>query len=196
MVKALRGDRTKWDRIYDANRYDPCKRDRFRADQLLAENGSLLSGGLALDFACGYGGNALFAAARGYTVHAVDISFTALAVLQKEAIPRDLDVQCVLADLDRFPLPMGHYDLVLIFTFFAPQLMPAVAASLKPGGLLFSSTFNHRHTSVKPGFNPKYLVPRGGLAKFFPEFAILLDEPDAGDRANLSRVIARKAEGK
>jgi tellurite methyltransferase len=196
MVKALRGDRTKWDRIYDANRYDPCERDRFRPDQLLTEHESLLSGGLAFDLACGYGGNALFAAARGYTVHAVDISFTALAVLQKEAIHRDLDVQCVLADLDRFSLPMGHYDLVLILTFFAPQLMPAVAASLKPGGLLFSSTFNHRHTSVKPGFNPKYLVPRGGLAKFFPEFAILLDEPDAGDRANLSRVIARKAEGK
>jgi SAM-dependent methyltransferase len=196
MVRPLRGDRTKWDRIYDADRRDPRERDRFRADQLLTEHESLLSGGLALDLACGYGGNALFAAARGYTVHAVDISFTALAVLQKEASRRELDVHCMLTDIDRFPLPMGHYDLVLIFSFFAPQLMPAVAASLKPAGLVFSSTFNHRHTSVKPGFNPKYLVPQGGLAKFFPEFAILLDEPDAGDRANLSRVIARKAEGK
>jgi SAM-dependent methyltransferase len=142
--------------------------------------------------ASGHGGNALFVAELGYTVHALDISFAALSALRSEARTRGIDLQSVVADLDYFPLPRERYDLVMVFYFFAPALMAAIGDALKQGGLLFYATFNHRHTSVKPGFKPEYLVPPGGLAKFFMGFDIVLDEPDWGPEENISRFIARK----
>jgi len=45
---------------------------------------------------------------------------------------------------------------------------------------------------VKPGFKPEYLVPPGGLARFFAGFDTVIDEPDWGPEENISRLIARK----
>jgi len=183
----LKRDREKWE-----SRYSARDRNAVGPDPFLAAHSDLLTGGRALDLASGLGGNALFAAQRGYRVHAVDISVNALSILQQEARRRKLDLCCIAADVDHFALPTGLYDLVMVFHFFSVPLMKSIQECLKDGGLLFYATFNHRHTSVKPGFNPKYLVPPGGLARFFLELEILVDEPDAGRGANLSRLIARK----
>jgi tellurite methyltransferase len=183
----MREDRERWDQRYGQEGIetpDP--------DPLLVTNRSLLESGTALDLACGRGGNALFLAEHGYRVYAMDISSTALVSLRREAVRRGLPVQCIVADLEDYPLPAKEYDLVTVFYFFDAALMTAIAAALRPAGLLFYATFNHRHTSLKPGFNPAYLVPRGGLKPIFPGLEILLDEPETGDHGNIAQLIARK----
>lgn len=158
------------------------------------EHTFLLSGGTALDLAAGMGSNALCLARYGYEVEAIDISLDALRRLQSEARLRKTPVNCLVADLDCYPLPRQRYDLVCIFYFFSPSLMPSIINSLKLGGLLFYATFNHLHRSIKPEFNPAYLVPPHGLLRYFPQFLVLLNEESAGKQGNICRLIARKSQ--
>lgn len=184
----MKTDREKWDR-----RYDQKDHGLPVPDPLLVTYKSLLGSGRALDLACGQGASSLFVARLGYTVDAVDVSFKALTRLRSEAVRHHLPVNCAVADLDDFPLPTALYDLVMVFSFFSLSIISPIRECLKSGGILFYSTFNHRHTSIKPGFNPAYLVPPGGLGQFFPEFDMIVNELDAGDERNLSRLIARKS---
>jgi methylase of polypeptide subunit release factors len=112
--EALKTDREKWDLRYSK------ESGAFPApDEFLVTHEETLKSGRALDVACGRGGNALFLAERCYGVDAVDISFQALYQLQAEAIRRGLDIRCVAADLDWYPLPRDLYDLVIVFYFRA-----------------------------------------------------------------------------
>jgi tellurite methyltransferase len=183
----LKKDRERWD-----SRYLEERGPAPSPDPWLVEHADLLESGRCADLACGRGGNALFVAEQGYTVHAIDISITALSELQSEANLRNLDVQCVAMDLDYCFLPASFYELVLVFYFFDPRLMEAIRGCLKPCGLIMYATYNHRHTSVSPGFNEAYLVPPTGLASYFPDFEILVNEPYAGERHNVARIIGRK----
>ncbi len=184
---ALNEDRDKWDQRYSQGEPEPSD-----PDPLLYSYRHLLTGGRALDIAAGLGGNALFVAEQGYAVDAVDISPVALQRLNQAARVGDLPVNCIEADLDTYPIPEETYDLVLIFQFFAPSLMGSIERCLKHGGLLFHSTFNYRHQSLKPEFCPDYLVPRDGLSPFFTELETILDEPEGGPDGNLARLIARR----
>lgn len=153
---------------------------------------SLLTSGRALDLASGLGANAIFLAQSGYRVDAIDVSYHALARFKAEADRRLLDVGVVVADLDDYPLPKNRYDLVAVFYFFSRSIVSAIQDSLREGGLLFYSTYNFRHTSVKPEFNKQYLVPPGGLIDYFPDLHILVHESETGDAGNISRLIARR----
>jgi SAM-dependent methyltransferase len=185
--EALKNDREKWDL-----RYSKESRAFPAPDEFLVAHEEILRSGRALDVACGRGGNALFLAERGYSVDAVDISFQALYQLQAEAIRRGLDIRCVAADLDWYPLPRDFYDLVIVFYFFSKPLMRSIRNALKEGGLIFYATFNERHTSVRPEFNPAYLIPPDGLYPYFHDFDILVHETAAGENENVSRLVARK----
>jgi hypothetical protein len=87
---------------------------------------------------------------------------------------------------------MNRYDLAAIFYFFSPPIMSSIQQCLKKGGLFISSTYNYRHTSIKPGFSKEYLVPRGGLVPYIHGLDIVKHESEAGEEGNLSRIIARK----
>lgn len=183
----MRSDREKWNLRYSRESHE-----MPRPDEFLVSHSSLLTSGTALDLACGRGGEAIFLAERGYRVHAVDISFQALVRLHTVARSRGLNIQPVIADLDYFPLPKDYYDAIVVFYFFAKGLMREITAALKKGGLIFYATYNQRHTSVNPGFNPDYLVPPDGLLPYFSRFDILANETDAGPNRNISRVLAKK----
>lgn len=183
----MKNDREKWDLRYSK------ESGAFpAADEFLVTHEDILKSGRALDVACGRGGNSLFLAERGYSVDAVDISFQALYQLQAEAIRRRLDIRCVAADLDYYPLPRDRYDLVIVFYYFSKPLMRRIKDALKEGGLIFYATFNERHTSVRPEFNPAYLIPSDGLYPYFSDFEILVHETAAGENENVSRLIGRK----
>jgi len=70
--------------------------------------------------------------------------------------------------------------------------MSSIEASLRAGGLLFYATYNYRHKSIKPEFNPAYLVPPQGLVSYFANLEIVVNEESAGDAGSVSRLIARK----
>lgn len=178
-------DREKWEA-----RYKDGSGKGQQPDSLLASNTDLLDGGLALDLACGKGRHSIFLAKRGYAVVAIDISLEATKTLHAKARDRSLAVFPIVADLDNFPLPSERFDLVAVFYFYEKSLIPSISDCLNPGGLLFYSTFNERHTSIKPGFNPDYLVPVGALAREFKDLRIIHSDDESGEAQNVSRIIA------
>lgn len=186
----MKTDRDKWEQ-----RYGSAVSALPDPDSLLVEHAALLGSGRAMDLACGRGANALFLAARGFQVDAVDISLKALRVLQSEARRAGADVACVAADLDYWSLPVAQYNLVVVCYFFSEMLISPIKAALKPGGLLVYATYNVRHFSLRPGFNPAYLILPDALSRYFSDFEEIVHETDAGEHANISRLIARRPLG-
>jgi tellurite methyltransferase len=183
----MKTDREKWDR-----RYSRESRALPAPDEFLVQHRDLLTSGRALDLACGLGANSIFLAEHGYEVDAVDVSFEAISRLREGVRSRGLLVRCILADLDYFPLPRTTYDVAAVFYFFSEDLIEGIKDALKHRGLLFYATYNQRHTSVMPTFNPAYLIPPDKLAAYFTDFEILVHETSAGDKGNVSRLICRK----
>jgi tellurite methyltransferase len=183
----LKTDQNKWDLRYsqEAERIP-------EPDEFLVSHSSLLNSGTALDLACGLGADSIFLSERGYTVHSVDISAQAIFRLKQEVRSRGLSIYPLVADLDYFPLPEGFYDLIMVFYFFARGRMQDISSALRPGGLIFYATFNQRHISVNPTFNPAYLIPPDGLVEYFPDFDIIVSQTAAGEKQNVSQLLARK----
>ncbi|HSR41911.1 MAG TPA: class I SAM-dependent methyltransferase, partial [Longimicrobiales bacterium] len=102
-------DRTRWDARYrDGDWVDEERPARIVED---AEPW-LPREGLALDVACGAGRNALFLAGRGLRVLGVDLSREGLGLMERRGRARALPIQGVLADLSRFALRPGRFDVV------------------------------------------------------------------------------------
>ncbi|WP_428951372.1 class I SAM-dependent methyltransferase [Streptomyces sp. cg35] len=104
-----------WDRFYaDRNRDIPFFVDK--PDENLAshlDEGPLRpEGHRALDLGCGPGRNAVYLAARGYDVDAVDQSATAVTWGRERAAASGVDVRFHQGDLFDVPLPHSTYDLV------------------------------------------------------------------------------------
>lgn len=67
----------------------------------------------ALEYGTGTGAGACFLAARGFLVHAIDVSLTAIELAKKFAAERKLQVRFEVGDICSFSLPKGAYDLVV-----------------------------------------------------------------------------------
>jgi tellurite methyltransferase len=183
----LEEDRVKWDRRYSAE-----KEDFDSPDEFLLEHVGILGPGRALDVASGLGANSIFLARNGYEVDALDISLVALSKLKAESDRRGLNIQCIVADLDRFSFPSAYYDLVIAFYFFSAPLIERIKNCLRHRGMVVYATFNQRHMTLRPEFNPAYLIRPDALGGYFADFEILIHETEAGEARNISRLIARK----
>jgi SAM-dependent methyltransferase len=117
----------------------------------------------ALDVACGRGRHALWLAARGYVVDAVDYALPALTALQRTSRDRRLDVRCVAADVGQWPFPTARYDLVVVVSFLDRTLWPVLRAAVAPGGALLVETFVADPSVATPPMNPAYLLAPGEL---------------------------------
>jgi tellurite methyltransferase len=186
----LESDRERWDRKYAAGEGPT----HFEPNRLLTENQHLLDRGRALDVACGFGGNALYLASYGYCVDAVDVSGVGLARGQAEAKRRRLQVHFVQADLDCWWVPPARYDLIVVFHYLNRGLLPRLVAGLQPGGLLFYSTRNRRYLSIRPDFDPAFLLALGELQQFAEDAGLhVLECTDAlPEEDTTSRLIARR----
>src|SRR6201999_233202 len=109
--------------------------------QLVTEAADLRPG-RALDAGCGEGGDALWLAASGWQVTAVDFSATALARGAKEAAAQGLDerISWQQADLTSWS-PEDQFDLVSAQFMHLPTpertaLFARLAAAVAPGGTL------------------------------------------------------------
>ncbi|TDC72429.1 class I SAM-dependent methyltransferase [Streptomyces hainanensis] len=109
--------------------------------------------GTALDLGCGHGGDAIWLAARGWDVTAVDIAPTALARVAEAARGAGVGdrVHPARHDLAR-TFPAGEFDLVSATYFHTPvdipraQVLRRAAEAVAPGGLLLVV----EHASVAP----------------------------------------------
>ncbi|SOC02306.1 methyltransferase domain-containing protein [Rhodobacter maris] len=117
----------------------------------------LARGAEVLSVAEGEGRNAVWLAAQGLCVHALDASAPALAKLQALATERGVAVATEQADLTRYIWPVEAYDAVLgLFIQFAPPTLRAalfrgMAQALKPDGILFLHGFSVRQLANSSG---------------------------------------------
>ena len=130
----------------DAQAWD----DRYRSAQLLwgpgpnrrfAEVVGDLPPGRALDLACGEGRNAIWLAAQGWRVTAVDFSPVALERAARLAADRGVTVDLLHHDVRTWDPPAGAFDLVALLYVHLPsddlrRLHTRAAAAVAPGGTL------------------------------------------------------------
>jgi 2-polyprenyl-3-methyl-5-hydroxy-6-metoxy-1,4-benzoquinol methylase len=101
--------------------------------------------GRALDAGCGHGADALWLAARGWRVTAVDFAATALALARSAAETLGPEiasrVEWVEADLATWAPPRGAYDLVVSLYLHVAgsveEFVQRMADGVAPGGTLF-----------------------------------------------------------
>jgi SAM-dependent methyltransferase len=118
------------------------------------------AGGPVLDVACGSGRHALFFAARGHPVDAVDRDAAAIAALAAQA---GISTRC--ADIEDGPWPYAgcRYAAVIVTNYLHRPLFPALMAALAPGGVLIYETFAQGNEAWGRPANPDFLLRRGEL---------------------------------
>jgi SAM-dependent methyltransferase len=144
------GDMSEYDRNFWEERWSQAlheHRDRVGERppnaHLTAEAGGLHPG-CALDAGCGHGSDALWLAARGWRVTAVDFAATALAHARStaDALGRDVAerIDWVEADLATWTPQQGEYDLVVcLYVHVAgsvEEMVKRLAAGVARGGTL------------------------------------------------------------
>ncbi len=138
-------DRDFWERLWSTT-------VRERADQLarrppnvrLTSEIAGLDPGLALDAGCGHGSDALWLAAHGWSVTAVDFSASALAQGRSTAEAAGPDIagriEWIEADLGAWlPEPGGYGLVVSLYVHIAgsvDDMVARLAAAVAPGGTL------------------------------------------------------------
>ncbi|MGY6651764.1 class I SAM-dependent methyltransferase [Amycolatopsis sp. TRM77291] len=121
-----------WDELYERRAAETPK-----VNARLAEIAGPLTPGTALDLGCGGGGDAVWLAARGWRVTAVDISGAAVRSLRERGGP----ITALRVDLAE-DFPGGTFDLVSAQYFHTPfeldraRVLRTAAGSVNPGGRL------------------------------------------------------------
>ncbi len=161
----------------------------------LTERAHLLpSSGHALDLACGRGRHALWLAARGLAVEAVDRDEAALAWLREEATRRGLAVTTRLLDLERptAVLAASAYDLIVVVHYLHRPLFPQIVAALRPGGVLVYETFTTGQAAIGKPTNPDFLLLPDELPTLVAPLEVCEAREGLSDGRMLASVVARR----
>ncbi|WP_309102718.1 class I SAM-dependent methyltransferase [Microbacterium sp.] len=132
-----------WETRYLTHRDETGKMWSGRVNATVEREVTGIPPGTALELGSGEGADALWLAAQGWKVTAVDISAAALAVGQAQAEQMRLEdrIDWIRADLATWQ-PPGVYDLVTSAFFHAPfdfpreAILRRAAAAVAPGGQL------------------------------------------------------------
>jgi SAM-dependent methyltransferase len=127
--------------------------------------------GRVLDVACGQGRHLKWFAQRGHSVTGVDRSAEALAGLQ--GIGRLIE-----ADIENGPWPLvGElFDAVVVTNYLWRPLLPTIAASLAPGGVVIWETFADGNQTVGKPSRPDFLLQPGELLTAFADLHVVAYE--------------------
>jgi len=185
-------DRVKWDERYLSGAYA----DRTHPSALLEQWIDRIPPGRALDVACGAGRNALFLAAHGFSVDAVDISGEALAIASGSERRAGLSVNWIEHDLDE---PLGltpGYALILVVRFINLPLIRELVELLAPDGFLVCEQHLVTEAEVAGPTDPAFRVKPGELKQLAQGLRIhhfeedLTHDPDQRPVA-LARLVAQ-----
>jgi tellurite methyltransferase len=191
-----RADLAKWDTRYREGAYA----GRTQPTALLARYAGSFNGP-ALDIAAGAGRNALFLAARGVDVDAVDISGVGLARLRDDADARGLRVATFEADLEHgIGAELGlrdTYALIVMVRYVNMALLPALFDRLAAGGVLLCEQHLQTDQAVIGPANRAFRVAPNALLAACDGLHVqhyhegLITDPD-GRRAALAQIIASR----
>lgn len=151
---------------------------------VLRQNAHLLPGsGLALDLACGLGGNALFLAQQGLEVVAWDLSPVAIEKLQQTATQFDLPIQAQVRDVVHQPPAPQSFEVIAVSHYLERRLVPLLVEALTPGGLVYYQTFTREKVSDQGPENMDYRLSRNELLALFAPLSVLVyrEEGRVGD---------------
>lgn len=148
--------------------------------------------GRALDVACGEGQNAVWLAARGLTVTALDVSPVAIGRARARARARGLRLRARVVDLRQQRPRRGFYDLVTCFHYLDRALFPALAAALRPGGVLVieCATVRNLRRHRRPG--RRFVLDEGELAGSFPALETRYAREGLMDDHEQAQLVARR----
>jgi SAM-dependent methyltransferase len=115
-------------------------------------------GASVLDLACGGGRHLRWWAARGHPVTGVDRDGAALESLDGVG-------ELIQADIESGPWPLAgrRFGVVIVTHYLWRPLLPAIVASVAPGGLLLYETFAVGHQAVGRPTRPDFLLQPGEL---------------------------------
>jgi tellurite methyltransferase len=180
------GRRDRWEHYYSS--LDSA--DLPEPTTVLADHTHLLPAkGIALDLACGRGGNALLLAAHGLETHAWDYSATAIEQLNTLATKHKLQLECAVRNVVKLPPEQARFDVIVVSRFLERRLAPALVQALRPGGLLYYQTFTRdKMISAGPN-NPDFLLRPNELLQLFVGLQVCFYREDArfGDPERGSR---------
>ena len=146
--------------------------------------------GTVLDVACGHGRHLAWFAGRGHAVTGIDRSPEAI-----EAV-RPLG-EAVLADIENAPWPLSEvpqglhgahathvlqgttlrtFDAVIVTNYLWRPLLPTLAQSIAPGGVLIYETFAAGNETVGKPSRPDFLLQPGELLRAFDALRVVAYE--------------------
>ncbi len=163
--------------------------------QWLLENIDLVARDeLVLDVATGHGRNALYLAAHGWSVHAVDRDRDALLTLEALAGSLENRVQTACIDLEDEAVDLGVnvYGTILVFRYLHRPLIPALVAALKPGGVLLYETFTIGQRERGHPQNPDFLLDDGELPLLVAPLVVLRRRAGDFNGSLIASIAARK----
>ena len=167
-----------------------------RPSAWLVDNAGLLKrGGRVLDVACGSGRQALWLAAAGFEVTAIDRDAEKIGRLKDTADRLGLSITVGVADLETDPPPsLGSqiYDAVVVFNYLHRPLMPAIREAVKTGGRIFYETFTRRQAERGRPRNPAFLLEEGELERLMAPFTILRSREGDIDGRFIASVVAER----
>ncbi|MEU3009631.1 class I SAM-dependent methyltransferase [Nocardia asteroides] len=125
------------------------------ANKTLVREVTGMSPGTALDLGCGEGGDAIWLAAQGWRVTAVDVSATAMERGARHAADAGVQITWERHDLQE-SFPAGTFDLVSAQFLHSPvertderaTILRKAAAAVAPGGVLVIGSHAHWPTWV------------------------------------------------
>jgi tellurite methyltransferase len=147
----------------------------------------------ALDLAMGRGRHALLLARCGFETFGVDLRRAAVRDAMDAAAREGLHVRGWCADLGAgAPLPGAAFDLIVVARYLQRDLFGAIAAALKPGGVVIYETFTVAQRALGTGpTSPAHLLERGELRERFPGWDLLdYEEVDAPEA--VARLVGRR----
>jgi SAM-dependent methyltransferase len=182
-----------WDQRYRLGEQPSADLD-FQPAALVVETASKAPAGKALDLACGAGRNALWLAAQGWSVTAVDGAPAAIEILRQRGVEQGLQVDARVANLEKseYRIEPSAWDLIAICYYLQRDLFEPAKLGLKPGGLLLAIAH-----ITEPGEEPTYkrLKP-GELSSYFQGWEIVHlyeGKPnDSSHRRRVAEIVARR----
>jgi len=173
----------------------PQEHERDVPARWLTEHASLLPPpGDALDVACGRGRHALWLAARGYRVRAIDRDPALVHALVEQAAIRGLALDVEVGDLEsgRVALGTDAFDVIVVVHYLYRPLFPFLIRALRPGGTLVYQSFLRQQASRGKPTNPAFLLDPGELPQLVRPLEVLVEREGESEGKFLAAVVARR----
>jgi SAM-dependent methyltransferase len=125
---------------------------------------SIPEAGTVLDLACGGGRHTRYLRDLGFRLVAADID-----VSRVEDLASDEWIEIVEVDLESglWPFEGRRFDGIVVTNYLHRPLLPLLAHSLAPGGVLIYETFAKGHEEYGRPQNPSFLLEPGELERIF-----------------------------